>query len=216
MCGIAGLMTRDGGSPSRATLDTMLSVLGHRGPNGEGMHISQGVGLAQIAWRSSTSRPATSQCMNRRRCLGRECRDIQLHRTSPRAHGCSLQEPIGLRTPIAPLSKNTVSTLPKSSEACMRWQFTMLRRIGSSCPETHLELSPFTIANPPSSLPLLPSRGPYWRPVSRHAASTPHNGTNCCSCSTHAVDRPSTVLFNESHAGRDLRARRPYRRPTAP
>ena len=47
MCGIAGLMTRDGGSPSRATLDTMLSVLGHRGPNGEGMHISQGVGLAQ-------------------------------------------------------------------------------------------------------------------------------------------------------------------------
>ena len=47
MCGIAGLMTRGGGSPSRTTLDTMLSVLGHRGPNGEGMHISQGVGLAQ-------------------------------------------------------------------------------------------------------------------------------------------------------------------------
>ena len=47
MCGIAGLMTQDGGSPSRATLDTMLSVLGHRGPDGEGMHISQGVGLAQ-------------------------------------------------------------------------------------------------------------------------------------------------------------------------
>ena len=47
MCGIAGLMTRDGGPPSRATLIKMLSVLRHRGPNGEGMHISQGVGLAQ-------------------------------------------------------------------------------------------------------------------------------------------------------------------------
>lgn len=47
MCGIAGLMTRNGVSPSRDTLDAMLSALGHRGPDGEGMHISQGVGLAQ-------------------------------------------------------------------------------------------------------------------------------------------------------------------------
>ncbi|MEE2689359.1 MAG: asparagine synthase (glutamine-hydrolyzing) [Pseudomonadota bacterium] len=46
MCGIAGLMTRDGSSPNRSMLDTMLHALGHRGPDGEGLHISQGVGLA--------------------------------------------------------------------------------------------------------------------------------------------------------------------------
>lgn len=47
MCGIAGLMTRDGSAPVRATLDAMLDAFGHRGPDGEGMHIAQGVGLAQ-------------------------------------------------------------------------------------------------------------------------------------------------------------------------
>ena len=47
MCGIAGLMTRDGTSPCRSVLDTMLSAIKHRGPDGNGLHISQGVGLAQ-------------------------------------------------------------------------------------------------------------------------------------------------------------------------
>jgi len=47
MCGIAGLMTRDGSTPEKALLDTMLEAFGHRGPDGEGFHISQGVGLAQ-------------------------------------------------------------------------------------------------------------------------------------------------------------------------
>ena len=47
MCGIAGLMTRDGSPPEKALLDTMLEAFGHRGPDGEGFHITQGVGLAQ-------------------------------------------------------------------------------------------------------------------------------------------------------------------------
>lgn len=47
MCGIAGLMTRDGSTPNRATLDRMLTALGHRGPDGEGLHLAQGVGIAQ-------------------------------------------------------------------------------------------------------------------------------------------------------------------------
>ena len=40
-------MTRDGSHPEKALLDTMLEAFGHRGPDGEGFHISQGVGLAQ-------------------------------------------------------------------------------------------------------------------------------------------------------------------------
>ena len=47
MCGIAGLMTRDGSPPEKALLDTMIEAFGHRGPDGEGFHLSQDVGLAQ-------------------------------------------------------------------------------------------------------------------------------------------------------------------------
>lgn len=47
MCGIAGLMTRSGAAPDRAILDRMLAALEHRGPDGEGLYIAQGVGLAQ-------------------------------------------------------------------------------------------------------------------------------------------------------------------------
>lgn len=47
MCGIAGIMTRDGSAPDRAMLDRLGSALAHRGPDGEGLHIARGVGLIQ-------------------------------------------------------------------------------------------------------------------------------------------------------------------------
>ena len=46
MCGIAGLMTRDGSPPDEATLDRLASALAHRGPDGEGRYANGGVGLA--------------------------------------------------------------------------------------------------------------------------------------------------------------------------
>ncbi|MSP67925.1 MAG: asparagine synthase (glutamine-hydrolyzing) [Alphaproteobacteria bacterium] len=45
MCGIAGIMTRDGRAPSRGALDALAAALRHRGPDGEGRHVSGGVGL---------------------------------------------------------------------------------------------------------------------------------------------------------------------------
>jgi len=48
MCGIAGIMTRDGSSPDRDRLDRMIASIGHRGPDGEGLHIARGVALAQV------------------------------------------------------------------------------------------------------------------------------------------------------------------------
>ncbi len=47
MCGIAGIMTRKGTPPDRATLDRLARALGHRGPDGEGIHIAGGVGMVQ-------------------------------------------------------------------------------------------------------------------------------------------------------------------------
>ena len=47
MCGIAGLMTRDGSPPSDAQLRALARALVHRGPDGEGRVIAGGVGLAQ-------------------------------------------------------------------------------------------------------------------------------------------------------------------------
>jgi asparagine synthase (glutamine-hydrolysing) len=44
MCGIAGVATR-GSTPSRETLVAMCNVMRHRGPDGEGIHVSSGIGL---------------------------------------------------------------------------------------------------------------------------------------------------------------------------
>jgi asparagine synthase (glutamine-hydrolysing) len=46
MCGIAGLMTT-GAAPDAALLDRMAAALAHRGPDGQGRHVRDNVGLAQ-------------------------------------------------------------------------------------------------------------------------------------------------------------------------
>ncbi|WP_259782967.1 asparagine synthase (glutamine-hydrolyzing) [Aestuariispira ectoiniformans] len=45
MCGIAGIMMRNSQSPDEATLDLLAHALSHRGPDGDGKHISGPVGL---------------------------------------------------------------------------------------------------------------------------------------------------------------------------
>lgn len=45
MCGIAGIFHRRGGRPSEAALDAMTDSLAHRGPDGRGTVIHEGVGL---------------------------------------------------------------------------------------------------------------------------------------------------------------------------
>lgn len=47
MCGIAGVMNRDGRPPSGAVLDALESALRHRGPDGDGRHLSGSLGLVQ-------------------------------------------------------------------------------------------------------------------------------------------------------------------------
>ena len=45
MCGVAGLFDA-GGSLDRAALEAMIGALAHRGPDGAGVHVEGGVGLA--------------------------------------------------------------------------------------------------------------------------------------------------------------------------
>jgi asparagine synthase (glutamine-hydrolysing) len=47
MCGIAGIMTRDGSAPDGRLLDRLAAALAHRGPDGEGRHVELNVGLVQ-------------------------------------------------------------------------------------------------------------------------------------------------------------------------
>ena len=47
MCGIAGLMTFDGKAPTLKVLDAFTKALAHRGPDGEGRHVSGNVGMVQ-------------------------------------------------------------------------------------------------------------------------------------------------------------------------
>ncbi len=46
MCGIAGIVTRDGSPPSEEILRSMAEAVAHRGPDGDGIWIVPGIGLA--------------------------------------------------------------------------------------------------------------------------------------------------------------------------
>ncbi len=48
MCGIAGIIAVPGNTVSLDDLETMASALAHRGPDGQGMHTADGVGLVQV------------------------------------------------------------------------------------------------------------------------------------------------------------------------
>ena len=45
MCGLAGVMTRDGRRPDPVVLDRLMAALRHRGPDAEGQHVAAGVAL---------------------------------------------------------------------------------------------------------------------------------------------------------------------------
>jgi asparagine synthase (glutamine-hydrolysing) len=47
MCGIAGLVTRDGVTPPSRILDALTQALAHRGPDGSGRHVRGNVGFVQ-------------------------------------------------------------------------------------------------------------------------------------------------------------------------
>ncbi len=47
MCGIAGIMMRDGDMPDLAILDPLARALGHRGPDGEGKYLAGSVAMLQ-------------------------------------------------------------------------------------------------------------------------------------------------------------------------
>src|SRR3954454_22584835 len=47
MCGIAGLMTRNGAAPAAAPLCAMIAALAHRGPDGTGHYRAGNVGMVQ-------------------------------------------------------------------------------------------------------------------------------------------------------------------------
>ncbi|SVD67109.1 uncharacterized protein METZ01_LOCUS419963, partial [marine metagenome] len=45
MCGIAGIMTADGTAPDASVLLALQAALAHRGPDGKGLFIDEGIGL---------------------------------------------------------------------------------------------------------------------------------------------------------------------------
>ena len=48
MCGVAGIVTKDGAQPDDALLDRMSAAMAHRGPDGEGRHLRAGAALLQV------------------------------------------------------------------------------------------------------------------------------------------------------------------------
>lgn len=47
MCGIAGIMTRDGEPPDQVVLERLAAAMRHRGPDGAGRHMARNVGMVQ-------------------------------------------------------------------------------------------------------------------------------------------------------------------------
>src|SRR5579872_918383 len=48
MCGIAGVMTRDGAPPEPSVLRALQAALAHRGPDGQGMLVRGDTGLVHL------------------------------------------------------------------------------------------------------------------------------------------------------------------------
>lgn len=48
MCGIAGLMSVDGSAPASSVIDAMAAAIAHRGPDGRGDYVKDGVALMQV------------------------------------------------------------------------------------------------------------------------------------------------------------------------
>lgn len=48
MCGIAGIATVDGSRPDEKLLNAMADSMAHRGPDGRGYHVRDGIGLVQV------------------------------------------------------------------------------------------------------------------------------------------------------------------------
>ena len=47
MCGIVGLMTRDGSAPDSFILEGLINAVRHRGPDGEGQYLARNFAMAQ-------------------------------------------------------------------------------------------------------------------------------------------------------------------------
>jgi asparagine synthase (glutamine-hydrolysing) len=60
MCGIVGIA---GGNPRRANLESMLALIRHRGPDGEGLHLTADVGVGNVRLAIVDPSPAGSQPM---------------------------------------------------------------------------------------------------------------------------------------------------------
>ena len=66
MCGLVGIFDPQGKAPiDRLLLERMNRTQSHRGPDGDGMHVAPGIGLASTRLRSSISPPARSRCSTR-------------------------------------------------------------------------------------------------------------------------------------------------------
>ena len=87
MCGITGIVRRDGAQIDRELLARMNDAIRHRGPDDDGFYFSDGVGLAmrRLADHRSQDRPAAHP-QSRSHGLDRlQRRDLQLPRTAQTA-----------------------------------------------------------------------------------------------------------------------------------
>ncbi len=69
MCGIAGILRFDGGPVGRDPLERMVGVLGHRGPDGSGIHVDGPIGLGHRRLSILDPTEAGAQPMSRGRNL---------------------------------------------------------------------------------------------------------------------------------------------------
>src|SRR5439155_10217968 len=67
MCGIAGIVSFDGGPVDRGSIERMVEALAHRGPDGRGLYCDGGVGLGHLRLSILDPTPAGAQPMLRSR-----------------------------------------------------------------------------------------------------------------------------------------------------
>ena len=133
MCGLAGVMTRDGRPPDPAVLDRLMAALRHRGPDAEGQHLADGVALVHTRL-SIVDLQTGDQPLFGARGLALVANaeiynDPALRAAMPER---GVPHPLGLRAGAASLSPRTGSASPAICAGCMRSPCT-IRRTGGWC-----------------------------------------------------------------------------------
>ncbi len=162
MCGIAGIMSRDGGAPPSAPLLAMGAGLRHRGPDGDGHYRSGDVGLVQtrlaIIDLATGDQPLYEPGGAALIGNGEIYNYVELRAALTGERGVVFSTQSDCELPLH-LYRRHGRDFTRTCAACTRWRCTIPAPVGWCWRATRSASSRSITPKPPTASPLPPSRG---------------------------------------------------------